>query len=297
MPNGNENSSPLSPEAANLDTLTDILSSAILARIAQSLSPQTSKHAKKKSIAARKTKDESKAIEPSTEKDNGVQPTTTKDTQDLADFTEYLATELFASLPLDLQRLPPEPDSTETEDDATRKLRTRYTVPLPSATLASLIKPISAELHSGIQACLPSTLPASQSTLLLEQVLEEFCETVAPAPTPISESTGATGKTVLKAPPRPDTGCELCARPWIPLTQHHLIPRSAAPKAVKRGWHTAEACQTSIAWLCRACHSFVHGFAGNDELAREWYSVELIEEREDVQRWVAWVGRVRWKAK
>ena len=24
-----------------------------------------------------------------------------------------------------------------------------------------------------------------------------------------------------------------------------------------------------MAWLCRACHSFVHGCAGNEELARE----------------------------
>jgi len=39
----------------------------------------------------------------------------------------------------------------------------------------------------------------------------------------------------------------------------------------------------------------VHGLAGNEELAREWYSVELLRGREDVRRWAGWMGKVRWK--
>jgi hypothetical protein len=52
-----------------------------------------------------------------------------------------------------------------------------------------------------------------------------------------------------------------------------------------------------VAWLCRACHSFVHGLASNEELAREWWSVENLLGREDVRRWAGWVGGVRWKAR
>ncbi len=52
-----------------------------------------------------------------------------------------------------------------------------------------------------------------------------------------------------------------------------------------------------MAWLCRACHSFVHGLASNEELAREWWSVEKLLGREDVRRWAGWVGGVRWKAR
>ena len=52
-----------------------------------------------------------------------------------------------------------------------------------------------------------------------------------------------------------------------------------------------------MAWLCRACHSFVHRVAGNEELAREWDSVEKLAEREDVRAFVGWVGRVRWKSR
>jgi hypothetical protein len=35
--------------------------------------------------------------------------------------------------------------------------------------------------------------------------------------------------------------------------------------------------------------------AGNEELARWYWSVGLLEEREDVRAWVGWIGRVRWK--
>lgn len=52
-----------------------------------------------------------------------------------------------------------------------------------------------------------------------------------------------------------------------------------------------------MAWLCRQCHSFVHRVAGNAELAREWFTVERLLGREDVGRWAASVGRVRWKAR
>lgn len=90
--------------------------------------------------------------------------------------------------------------------------------------------------------------------------------------------------------------CELCARDWLPLTYHHLVPKAVHEKVRKRGWHE-EWRLTSVAWLCRACHSFVHGIAGNEELAREWYTVDLLLEREDVQRWVKWAARVRWKTR
>lgn len=92
------------------------------------------------------------------------------------------------------------------------------------------------------------------------------------------------------------TACEICERDWIPLSYHHLIPREVHAKVLKRGWHE-EWKLNSVAWLCRACHSFVHRMASNEELAREWYTVDRILEREDVQDWAKWVGRVRWKTR
>lgn len=61
-----------------------------------------------------------------------------------------------------------------------------------------------------------------------------------------------------------------------------------------------------MAWLCRACHNFVHGLKRNEELARGFYTVELIRNggREGdgdvkgrVERWVGWVGGVRWRSR
>lgn len=74
---------------------------------------------------------------------------------------------------------------------------------------------------------------------------------------------------------------------------------------MKRGWHTEEKLN-SVAWLCRACHSFVHRLVGNEELAKSYYTVELIREggvqedpdkRAEVEGWVRWVGGVRWRSR
>ena len=92
------------------------------------------------------------------------------------------------------------------------------------------------------------------------------------------------------------SACEICERDWIPLSYHHLIPRQMHAKAIKRGWHE-EWQLNSVAWLCRACHSFVHRIASNEELARDLWTVDKLVEREDVVAWAAWVGRVRWKAR
>lgn len=92
------------------------------------------------------------------------------------------------------------------------------------------------------------------------------------------------------------TGCQICEREHLPLTYHHLIPRQMHAKAVRRGWAQQWELQ-KVAWLCRACHSFVHKIATNEELARELNTIETLVERDDVRRWAGWIGRVRWKAR
>lgn len=92
------------------------------------------------------------------------------------------------------------------------------------------------------------------------------------------------------------TECEICGRDWIPLSYHHLIPKEVHGKVLKRKWHE-EWRLNSVAWLCRACHSFVHRCESNEVLARDYWTVERLLEREDVQQWAKWVSRVRWKAK
>jgi hypothetical protein len=107
---------------------------------------------------------------------------------------------------------------------------------------------------------------------------------------------------ILTAPPPPSqtkclaTECEICERSWIPLTYHHLIPKAVHAKVLKREWHSEDQLE-NVAWLCRACHNFVHRVASNEELAKDYFTVERLVERNDVQKFAGWVGKVRWKAK
>jgi len=131
-------------------------------------------------------------------------------------------------------------------------------------------------------------LPADDPSALIKTFLNPLISTYISAVT-------APPPSFLPTTVRADA-CEICERDWIPLTYHHLIPRSVHAKVLKRGWHE-EWTLNSVAWLCRACHSFVHGIGSNEELAREWFTIDLLREREDVQKWGMWVGKVRWKAR
>ncbi|EJD00548.1 uncharacterized protein FOMMEDRAFT_91092 [Fomitiporia mediterranea MF3/22] len=89
--------------------------------------------------------------------------------------------------------------------------------------------------------------------------------------------------------------CEICSRA-VPLTYHHLVPRSMHERAVKRGWHPPEMLR-SVAWLCRPCHSAVHAVASNEELAKEFYTLDRLLARPDIQRWEKYAAKQRWGAR
>lgn len=158
--------------------------------------------------------------------------------------------------------------------------------------MASIID-IDATLSLGNIEKLSSSTPLSvedslsvyglmDTTSLLKSVLPPYASSVT-APPPIWVSTRS-------------SACEICDRDWINLTYHHLIPRSVHEKAVKRGWHE-EWELNRVAWICGACHRYVHSIATNEELAQHWDTVEKLLSREDVQRFAQWVGKVRWKKK
>lgn len=204
------------------------------------------------------------------------------DDDDLADFVDYLATELFECLPPALQSL----DHNVWRDSP--DLRDTFSVPVSKHALTSLNpSPSLIETLETYNLISPSSLSSSSSSSLpssLESFLAPILTTYIPplsSPPPHTKSSRA-------------SACELCLRPWIPLSYHHLIPRFVHAKAVKRGWHRREDLQ-NVAWLCGACHSFVHRFRGHEDLARRYYTVELLLEEDEVRRWAEWVGRLRWK--
>lgn len=125
----------------------------------------------------------------------------------------------------------------------------------------------------------------SDLTRFMEPVLTTYIKTATAIPSEYNLSTSS----------KPE-GCEICDRTQLPLTYHHLVPREMHERVLKRGWHS-EWQLNKVAWLCRACHSFVHRVATNEELARSYFSIDLLLEREDIQKWASWASKIRWKAR
>ena len=202
-----------------------------------------------------------------------------QDAEELADFADYLATEIFESLPEKLQSLEYKLWRESTD------LQEQYSIPLTKDSLSqlnlppSIVETLTTYNLISTDPLSKSNLPSSPGAFLLP-ILTAYL-------TPLTTPPPATKATRTDA-------CELCERPWIPLSYHHLIPRFVHEKAVKRGWHREEDLQ-NVAWLCGACHRFVHRFKNHEELARNYYTVELLLEEEEVRRFAAWVGKLRWK--
>jgi len=155
-----------------------------------------------------------------------------------------------------------------------------YSEPLSMSTVEGLTNRIPQAVTDTLTTYSLMTPPATDIQSFMAPIFSAYISTVTKAPPSwISTRTSA---------------CEICERDWVPLTYHHLIPRGVHAKVLKRGWHD-EQLLNSVAWLCRACHSFVHRMASNEELARHWYTVESICTRDDVQKWAQWVSGIRWR--
>ncbi|KAF2501633.1 hypothetical protein BU16DRAFT_500870 [Lophium mytilinum] len=261
-------------EQTNYEIFRDCVSEPVLRILAAPPKKEPKKRRReKKSKKPSKTTDVKQDSEPEPEP-----PSPPNDAEDLSEFIEYLSTDIFTSLPPSLRTL------THALSTASPSLQSTYALPLPPSTLSSIIAavPVSTtdSLTSYALLTSPHHNPAVDLPPFLGPILAAYITTATTPPPPPSTT-------------RTDA-CELCERDWIPTTYHHLIPKSTHARVLKRGWHRAEELGR-VAWLCRACHSFVHRCAGNEELAREWYTVELLRGREDVGNWVKWVGRVRWK--
>ncbi|KAL8670676.1 MAG: hypothetical protein Q9168_004797 [Polycauliona sp. 1 TL-2023] len=248
----------------NLDIFRDCLSGPLVQRLAVD---------RRKSSGKPKTKRRKRASK-DVELDSSTTATESP-AEEVAEFVDYVANELFCSFPCEVQSL----SYSKTQNDP--RTAEKFTDPLPTAGIDQILATVSPSIAESFEAY---NLLDSQADFprFLVPVLQEYVSAVTAAP-PVWSSTRA-------------SDCEICERDWIPLTYHHLIPKQIHAKAMKRGWHE-EWRLNSVAWLCRACHSFVHRIASNEELAKDYWSIEKLMEREDVVAWANWVGRVRWKAK
>ncbi|UNI17680.1 hypothetical protein JDV02_004005 [Purpureocillium takamizusanense] len=200
--------------------------------------------------------------------------------EELAEFIDYLTSSIFDSLPEDLR----EADHRSWRES--EALQAQFALPLTAESVAAVLDlapPIPETLVTyglvAADATADSPLPSSAEAFLAP-VLTAYLGAVTTAP-PATQATRT-------------EACELCGRTWIPLSYHHLIPRFVHEKAIKRGWHRREDLQ-NVAWLCGACHRFVHHFRGHEDLARDYYTVERLLAEDEVRRFAAWAGRLRWK--
>ena len=75
--------------------------------------------------------------------------------------------------------------------------------------------------------------------------------------------------------------CGLCQREVQATSRHHLVPREEGG----RHGPTVE--------LCQPCHSSVHRFLSNRDLARRFATLEALRAAEELQPYLRWIRRQR----
>src|ERR1700722_15988132 len=124
---------------------------------------------------------------------------------EIDDFTTYLASEVWPALPISIRDASYDtrmgvPDPSSLDLDA---------IPVPTSFADTLVS-------YGISSDVDSAMGFLRKTMV--DYVEEAC-----APPPVWKSTRT-------------SECEICERE-IPLTYHHLIPRSTHAKVLKQKWH------------------------------------------------------------
>lgn len=257
-----------SPRDHNQDQCRDILSTVLIEKLQKPIRGQGSKQKRRGKSASLEAK-----------ADSGRGATPEADAEELSEFSDYIASMVFECLPPELQTI------THRVWGETPRLQEAYALPLTTSDVSEKITPaLDPEVTDSLTAYGIITPPGEDTATFLAPILTAYLSAATTPPPPPS------------ADRHKATECETCGRDWVPLTYHHLVPRAAHAKALRRGWHAGADLQAA-AWLCRACHSFVHRLEGNEALAREYYTVDRLLARDEVRAFAAWVGRVRWKAR
>jgi hypothetical protein len=84
-------------------------------------------------------------------------------------------------------------------------------------------------------------------------------------------------------------GCCLVCENLRRLTRHHVYPREMHKKLARRGYDEFTL-HTTIT-ICRMCHSTIHRFWSNEELALHYYSLDLLLEDEKFMKYAKWAAK------
>jgi len=92
-------------------------------------------------------------------------------------------------------------------------------------------------------------------------------------------------------------GCLMCHR-IMPLTRHHVIPRTLHTDKNFKKMFTKEQMQTTIL-ICRPCHSMIHSVIDVKTMGKDYNTLEKLLSHEKVQKWIPYISKqkVRLKAK
>lgn len=86
-----------------------------------------------------------------------------------------------------------------------------------------------------------------------------------------------------------EDGCCLICEREMKLTRHHLIPRELHNQVMKKKGYTKEFLNTTIS-ICRMCHSTVHRFYTNRELADTFNTLDALMAEEKMVKYARWAS-------
>lgn len=84
--------------------------------------------------------------------------------------------------------------------------------------------------------------------------------------------------------------CLLCNRLEIPLTFHHLIPRTLHSKKWYKKNYTQDELDKGID-ICQDCHEAIHDFISEKDLGKQYNSLKLLLTNEKVKNFISWAGK------
>jgi len=110
---------------------------------------------------------------------------------------------------------------------------------------------------------------------LLQEIWEER---YAPDNTPQDSSDGDDGAPL---------DCEVCERS-VRLTRHHLFPREMHKFCIKRSLASPQELERRVLHCCRLCHSAIHRFFTNEDLALRYNTLQLLLADDKFFRFARW---------
>jgi hypothetical protein len=75
----------------------------------------------------------------------------------------------------------------------------------------------------------------------------------------------------------------------MPLTRHHLIPRTRHTNKRNKKLFARDEVKTRLAMLCRACHSMCHSVLTEKEMEARFHTVAALASHPEIARFVDWV--------